>query len=239
VAEEIRSGRASAHCCRTIVTSQAGTTFLFPEPWVGEIEHAPILFISSNPSIDEQEEFPNDIEKKWTPELTTDFFQNRFGLTADWVKDGKVLRRDGSRGKSVRFWASARSRVSELMQEKDKIEPGIDFAITEVVHCKSRRETGVREAQEFCSGRYLKKILDVSVARVLIVYGRVARDVICRYLGQPKEKMLLDAVDIAGIPRMFVFLPHPNSRGTKKTLEANLGKDLPRVRAHLKGTQEK
>jgi hypothetical protein len=35
---------------------------------------------------------------------------------------------------------------------------------------------------------------------------------------------------------LLVFLPHPNEHRSKKTLEANIGKDgLWAIRAHLKG----
>jgi hypothetical protein len=49
------------HPCRKIVQSQgekAAEHFQVPEPWSGHLETAPILFLSSNPSISQDEEYP-------------------------------------------------------------------------------------------------------------------------------------------------------------------------------------
>lgn len=233
VARNIRTGSIAAHPCRTVVASQKRATFQRPEPWVGEIDRAPILFISSNPSIDDYEEFPDTDEKKWAPDVIIDFFQGRFTSEVGWVENFKVLRKDGSRGDWVRFWASARARACEVLQKrKREVQIGVDFAMTEVVHCKSRKEIRVSEAREFCSDRYLARILNISPANVLIVYGATARQAICRYLGIPTEG---GPIMIEKKPRIFVFLPHPNSRRTKKTLEGNLnGDDMSRVRMRVR-----
>lgn len=209
-----------------------GTTFQLPEPWSGQIDIAPLLFISSNPSIDELEEYPDQF---WGLSRTIDFFHNRFTSDAGWVNDGLcVLQRNGSRGKWVRFWASARGRASEILGKKrNEIVPGVDFALTEIVHCKSRKEEGVNEAQDFCSERYLKRVLSISAAKVLIVYGKPAREAIHRCLG---PVMNLSLVAVGNCQRMLVFLPGPNARGPRKTLEANIGQDgLSRIRTHLIG----
>lgn len=236
-AKAVRCGETTASDpCFPIVASQKGSAFQIPEPWSGEINIAPILFISSNPSIDELEEYPGE---SWELDRTADFFQNRFTSPAGWVTDGKyALRRDGTRSAWVRFWASARGRASEILQKKKAaIRPGVDFALTEVVHCKSRNETGVAEAQAFCSQRYLKRILSVAAAKVILVYGDPASKAITRCLGLGDDDKtshgLFGPVPMGGISRMFVFLPHPNARGPKKTLEANLGDGLTLVRQHL------
>lgn len=233
VATDLLTGCMSAHPCRTIISSQPGKMFQLPEPWVGEIDHAPILFISSNPSIDQQEQFPINDEAKWPAEVITDFFECRFTSKRGWVMSGKVLRKDGSRGDWVRFWASARNRACEILQKgKDDVRIGIDFALTEVVHCKSRNEVGVSEAREFCSDRYLERILNISAANLLIVYGVTAREAICGYLGITTER---GPITVEKNSRIFVFLPRPNARRTKKTLEGNLsGDEMSRVRMHVK-----
>jgi uracil-DNA glycosylase len=138
----------------------------------------------------------------------------------------------------VRFWASARARAGELLEKRESsIQPGIDFALTEVVHCKSLSERGVQEAQKFCSALYLRKILDISVAKVLVVYGVIAREEVCGCLHLwdevISERKLLGPVTIAEIPRMLIFLPHPSS-WMRKTLKANLeGTELSLLRKHL------
>jgi hypothetical protein len=47
-----------------------------PEPWSGELEHALILILSSNPSISTAEIYPR---WEWPDEEIADFFGRRFG----------------------------------------------------------------------------------------------------------------------------------------------------------------
>jgi hypothetical protein len=117
-----------------------------------------------------------------------------------------------------------------------KIKAGIDFALTEVVHCKSRKERGVPEALNFCVERYLQRVLTISAASVLIIYGKHAKDAVRRRYGtlmvpQPHG---LSLASIGDTQRMLVFLPAPNERGSLKKLKANVGDEgLSMIRAHL------
>ena len=88
VAREIRLGNSTSSCaCRQIVGVQTGADFQVPEPWSGQIDIAPLLFISSNPSIDEHEDYPY---RSWESSRTADFFSNRFARSSGWVKDGFI-----------------------------------------------------------------------------------------------------------------------------------------------------
>ncbi len=174
IATEIRAGSlASSLCCQKIVGLQKNnTSFQLPEPWSGRIDQARILFVSSNPSIDPAEHYP---DPSWESDSIIHFFQHRFDRNG-CVKQLKALRRDGTCTRVVNYWTHARARTSEILEkERKKIVPGDDFALTEVVHCKSPMGAGVKEAREFCSGRYLERVLSVSAARVLIVYGDHAK----------------------------------------------------------------
>src|SRR5215472_4513041 len=235
IACDIRAGSEAQRACGLIVGLQTGDAFQLPEPWSGRIDIAPILFISSNPSIDPLEKYPDE---SWEGELIVDFFQNRFTSKVGWVIDGLyALRRDGSRTDWVRFWASARSRASEILQkEKNEIVSGVDFALTEVVHCKSRNEIGVREAQSFCSNRYLARVISVAAAEVLVVFGEIAADAMRRCFGSSiREVNGLNIASIGDKTRVVAFLPHPNERGSKKSIEGNIGASgLSLIREHLK-----
>ncbi len=237
IVKSIRSGECPISSpCKKIVGSQTSASFQLPEPWSGQINAAPILFVSSNPSIDELEQYPDE---SWEPERTVDFFNNRFSSAAGWTEDGiYALRRDGSRSPWVRFWASSRRRASEILErKKNNILPGIDFALTEVVHCKSRNEDGVEEALDFCSERYLERILSISAAKILIVYGKRAESAIRRCFGSSLQELPnnLSSIVIGGNLRILVFLPHPNKRGSKKTLQANIGDaGISLLREHLR-----
>lgn len=233
IAHAIRTGNSAVSSpCREIVTVQTGVEFQVPEPWSGQIDTAPILFISSNPSIDEYEDYP---DASWESSRTADFFDNRFAPASGWVKDGLYPRqRDGSwRRDWIRFWASARGRASEILERQ--AEPGIDFALTEVVHCKSRAERGVKDALDACSKRYLERVVFASAAKVLIVYGKHAEEAILHRFGSRMTSYgsgLGDAV-IGETSRTLVFLPHPAAYGPK-TLEARLGSGgLKLIRAQM------
>lgn len=152
------------HPCAQIVRSQGAATvadFQVPEPWTGQIATAPILFLSSNPSSsrsdppsDLDEEFPTGSKDAWPDARVVDFFDKRFGDGREaWTRNGLyVLRRDGSFSQHwVRFWASAKARATEALGRE--AVPGRDFAMTEVVRCKSTGEGGVASAAGHCPDR--------------------------------------------------------------------------------------
>lgn len=206
----------STHPCTKIVRSQdirGPAEFQVPEPWSGRIETAPILFISSNPSISTEEIFPI---MDWKDADIVDFFQNRFGGGKQpWILDGtKSLRKDWSHGQWTRFWAGVKGRTKELLEWNPA--PGVDYSLTELVHCKSRQELGVSEALDHCISLYLDKVLKISGARVLVGLGSVARDVLSDKYHLDTRKILFGPLEIAGKDRMISFLPHPNAWVEKK-----------------------
>lgn len=130
--------RSAKHPCREIVLSQSSASLnehQVPEPWSGHLEQAPILFLSSNPSISLAEAYPG---WSWPDELIQDYFANRFGGgNTPWITQGtKSLQHDGTYSGAVAFWAAVRQRAMELL-ERDVV-PGTDYALTEIVHCKSQ-----------------------------------------------------------------------------------------------------
>ena len=162
------------HPCRRIVFSQDMTNpeeFQTPEPWSGRIKTAPILFLSSNPSISSEEVFPT---WNWADADIADFFQNRFGSGRQpWIIEGtRSLRKGEGYGPWTRFWSGVKGRARELL-EREPI-PGIDYALTELVQCKSQKEAGVPEALDHCFSRYLDRILEASGARVMVGLGALA-----------------------------------------------------------------
>ncbi|MCF3607522.1 hypothetical protein L2E81_13290 [Planktothrix agardhii 1033] len=62
------------------------------------------------------------------------------------------MQTDGTYSRVTQFWAAVRKRAIELLQ-RDVI-PGFDYALTEIVHCKSHHEIGVEQAQEQCVQAY-------------------------------------------------------------------------------------
>ncbi len=201
------------HPCRKIVQSQGSpdlARFQVPEPWNGRLAKAPLLFVSSNPSISRDEMYPLG---DWSDERIEDYFVKRFGGGSRvWVSDGgHWLKRDGSYAQpAVRFWVAIRARAKELLR-RPAVRPGVDYALTEVVHCKSREEYGVEEALQECSRLWLRRVMAESSARVVIVLGARARLVVGKLLSVPERMSVFGPVVIGTRPRYFTWLPHPNS----------------------------
>lgn len=206
-----------AQPCSALINAQrplARGSHQVPEPWSGRLESAPILFFGSNPSINPVEIFPTEL---WPNDDIVDFFANRFGGgQKEWVRELRVLRHDGTHGppsESVRFWAGCRSRATELLG-RQAVE-GVDFAISEVVHCKSQRErvdakAATKLAARTCSDRYLRAVMGLSPARVIVSFGGIADSEIRRTFDLPAGRYAQSG------DRHFIFLDHPAGRGALK-----------------------
>ncbi len=173
------------HDCAAIIQVQPNSgleTRQLPEPWSGNLGEARLLFLSSNASINLEEDYPN---ASWPEPQVADFFQHRFGDgQTEWTRDGlKPRRADGSfsSGTWVHFWAAVRARATELLNLP--VVPGKDYVLSEVVHCKSEGESGVWRAADFCSARYLERVVSASAARVIVSLGKVASYEVRRVFG--------------------------------------------------------
>jgi hypothetical protein len=198
------------HPCREIVEHQmrekgvrSYDDFQVPEPWVGELDVAPILFISSNPSIGEDRHAvgASSDETLW------DSHHFAFGGgKRPYILDGiNTTTTAGDKLKKVAYWASVRARARELIPNA---VPGRDYALTEVVHCKSTDEIGVASSATECSEMHFERVLGNSPARVLIVLGKVARE--CLSSDNPGSSAMEER-EIGGRQRLIVYLPHPAS----------------------------
>ena len=157
-----------------------------PEAWTGNLTKAPIMFISSNPSFNAQENFPNWISKEWPLAQILDFSLNRFssnlkrkyGATeAGRLKDfDRTIEKNGEFSKKrVRYWSWVRSLVSYVLDKPETEVSAIsDYVMTEIVHCKSEYEKGVVSARKKCKDKYLEKIIAISPARLIFVVGKNA-----------------------------------------------------------------
>jgi hypothetical protein len=204
----------SNKCCGILATQKVnGDAHQIPEPWSGDIMKAPILFLSSNPSIDEYSIYP---VWSWPDDCVKDYFSNRF---EQWIENGiRCVNHDGSRT-TVRFWASVKARAKELLDREPA--PGKDYALTEVVHCKSRMEGGVREVLGECATHYLRPIVEASGAKIIVVLGAIADEAVRKEFKIPDGPRLAGPVEIGPNNRYIVFMPHPNAR-TVRTFKSCL-----------------
>jgi hypothetical protein len=240
-----------AHPCAEIVLDQWRETsegerrarwraaHYLPEPWQGHLETAPILFVSSNPSISgpvggQVGEFIPKGQTEWLGHTVTDHpsirqlgrgpkwewadeeIVDKYESAFDLFIEGGVRARfdDGTTARATRFWVEVRARAAELIPHRP-VRPGIDYALTEAVHCKSKEERGVKDALSTYSGRYLRRTIEASAARVVVVLGKVASRAVHEHLGIEPSTRILEGVELGGRPRSIAFLPHPNARASR------------------------
>jgi hypothetical protein len=211
---ECVENRRKGHPCAEIVGVQKRgiEDRQLPEPWSGDLGKAPLLFLGSNPAFSEAEEFPRG---SWPDEEVVDFFAHRFGGgRKPYVTDGlHVLQENGlHRPEWIRAWAVARKRAAELLGKRDPL-PGVDYALSDVVHCKSRSQKGVKSALEECSARYLESLVERSGARAIVCLGKVASDAVRRKWKVPYDYRVHGPEEVGGSLRYFAFLSHPASYG--------------------------
>ena len=185
----------STHPCTGVVHFQWGSidpstriqrwraAHQLPEPWVGHLSEAPILFVSSNPSIRGQitqeglaAPTRDGITRDTPDEEIIDRFENAFDK---YMVDG--VRVVGAR-RTVPYWSAIKRRAQELIPSRP-VRPGHDYALTEIVRCKSHHEVGVSEAAPRCIGRYLGRTFEISGSRVIVGIGAHARRALVGYLG--------------------------------------------------------
>ncbi len=218
-----RPDRRQDNPCAAIIAYQARefgaverSAYQLPEPWRGDLERVPLLFVSSNPSIGPTgpDEYPR---WDWAAEGIEAHFVNSF---VDGIIDGAYINAGGGRrGPYVAFWGGILERARELFGPD--VSPGTDYALTEVVHCKSRQEIGVhgrRGALLPCTRRYLRRVVSLSGAKVIVVLGGAARSAVTQELTElgmlgmrPEWGSVLGPVPIGERERTVVFLPHPNA----------------------------
>jgi hypothetical protein len=225
------------HSCAKIVRSQgvnSASQFQSPEPWSGQLNRAPILFLSSNPSIGPAtfDQYPRST---WEDESITEYFEYRFGgKPLSPVEQGIYHASPGTTKarRGIPFWIQVRARAAELLgKTTNQVVAGTDYALTEVVRCKSKDEYGVAESLPTCVGEYLEPTLAASVASVIVVLGSPAKRAICNRYDLAPDVHLHGPLMVANRQRMIVFLPHPTGRAPRKTFNGCLLlSDLDRLR---------
>jgi uracil-DNA glycosylase len=210
-------GGDTRHPCSRIVLSQRATSkgdFQLPEPWRGQVDKARILFVGSNPSIgDDRYALGSSPESQIWESQHLAFS----GGKRPYILDGiHKIKADGTPDSAVPYWSSIRARARELMPDA---VPGEDYTITEVVHCKSKHEIGVRKAMSTCYALHMERVFAVSPAEVVVVLGTVAREAL---LGANTEIPTTPLeMHLGGKSRRVFFLPHPNQHGDHKSLAAH------------------
>lgn len=225
---EIEKARLDgSHPCRRIVCSQSADYFQAPEPWRGHIETAPILFVGSNPAIGGEYQFP---PSGWDDSQIIHHSQCYFDPNAGYVSESPsgAQRVIGGDGKWVRYWSGVRKHAEDIPGRKPK--PGTDYALTEMVHCKSTGELGVSDALYHCAKKWLLPIMEISNAVVVVLLGKHAQSAATMiWKLDPAQRVHFD-VHIAKRNRAVVLLPHTNFFGKRKIRDCIRQEDLEKLR---------
>jgi hypothetical protein len=83
------------------------------------------------------------------------------------------------------------------------------------VHCKSQGEIGVQPALQHCANQYTAGVLNCSGAAIFVFVGAWAKSIAIPLLGLDPEECVQGPLDVFGLQRMVVFLPHSNSWGSR------------------------
>lgn len=191
--EVIPALRNSSHPCHQIVNWQAQqwsppvveirqSRMHRPEAWTGDLTTAPIVFLSSNPSFDAKENFPDWNSDSWKDEAITDFAINRFsfdktrkyGATESLNLEEKdlTIAKDGKRSGRINHWKWVRRFAATVLGKAEADTSAIsDYVMTEIVHCKSTYEFGVSNSLNFCKEKWFEKTLSLSPAKLIFVAG--------------------------------------------------------------------
>lgn len=196
-----------------------------PEPWVGDLESAPVLFLSSNPGINRDEVYPalDKTFSSWNTAIYTgmdwsnsndieDFFVNRFSATVSptvnstlagkyYVDDLKALQTSGKYSKKEPYW-----RIISKYLYAISVNLGMDTGIcdntqkllsrysvlSEIVHCKSNSEFGVKYAVNNCIPNYLNDLLDIFIndndnCKMIVVVGKKAENYLINWVKSMKS----------------------------------------------------
>jgi uracil-DNA glycosylase len=197
-----------------------------PIPWHGDIEKAPILFVSSNPGIDSKE-YHASLSWINNENGIEDFYVNRFEPDRQWTRKGLYIRLLPEtpityRKYWTRYWATT-WKLTKLILQTENIMPGRHCAITEIVHCKSNGERGVEEAKDECVKRYLNRIFNLASAKIIVLLGKHATEIMSKeyklnIVVATEKKAALNhstITHIGNIERLVVAIPAPNNRGTR------------------------
>ena len=193
------AAKDESHPCRRVVAAQglSRSRHQLPEPWSGRIETAPLLFVGSNPSF-------NESDRRFPVEGSADEEIEAYFTTPDRLD------------LNVRYWNVVRSIASAILERKPR--PGHDYALTELVRCKSWNEKGVPQARATCTELYLERTLEVAGAKVVIALGKVAREGIASHIRSRTSEIGLRRrmFNIGGRERAVLMLGHPSS-GQRQT----------------------
>ena len=229
-----------SHPCHKIVNLQGdnGDRHI-PEAWFGNLGNANVVFVSSNPSIDRNEgpTGENYPRAHWSDQDIAVWMTRRTDNSLDaapvtfnnpgyrdfmWRCVDGEYRGAGKSGKSSQpTWNKTHQRAVELLGPT--ADPSRNYALIEIVHCKSENAAGVPEAMSTCTQKWLTPVMQTPKdARIVILNGSHVRNWARGYFGLSGDfgaRVRSGGIDVAlqstfvsdkitGKSQVFCFMPH-------------------------------
>lgn len=206
--------------------------FHVPEPWNGNLKTAEILFVGSNPNINLKEDFPKFESEEWSEDKKNEvvvFFSdrlNRLDLEND-IKNTRYWREIYKYAAWILEATDPSWAVDKENEEDKKREIDSRVALTEIVHCKSKDETGVPEATQKCFKKYTKKVIEYFLnttsgsgnKKIVVFVGAKARDLICAgastNTNNVDRKKIAKYFGVSSENALFLCFPHPSPKSTQ------------------------
>jgi hypothetical protein len=130
-------------------------------------------------------------------------------LHPPYVCDSRSLLRNGSYAKPTKFWSDIQRRAEELLEDA---HPARNYVMTEVVHCKSQKNAGTAAAAGKCAAEYLKDIMQLTAAPIVVVVGEIAKGIIRAWFPDlPRPPEIHPRAELGGRERTFLFIGQPGS----------------------------
>lgn len=225
------------HPCSRVVDVQrdaALSRHQVPEPWSGHLEQALVLFIGTSPAIARGEDCA-----VWSDpsDEIVGYFEARFGAGPRQIREGVYPPIPGGHsGTPLQSWVDVKARAGELIDEP---VPGVDYAMTHAVHCRTQGELGLRPAMTVCPARYLRRVVAAAgQAHVLVALGPHAASAVRDGLGIPIGDDLrhVGPVPVEGRDRHVLYLDHFGGYGSVKEVGAAVDPEtLALLRRELRG----
>jgi hypothetical protein len=121
-----------------------------------------------------------------------------------------------TKGTMDSYWVAVLGLAVQLLGiPAADVRPGVDYSITEVVHCGSAGEEAgdVDKAVFECAPRYTPILLRLAAARVIVLVGAIARDWFSYHLplAHPLRFGEVSHPEIVeGRSRIFISVAHPS-----------------------------
>ena len=125
----------------------------------------------------------------------------------------------------MQYWRIVRAIARDLLGHAAR--PGIDFALTEIVRCKSQNETGVAKAtMAECSRGTSMPTLEIAAAPLVVPLGKKARRGSRTWL-ERKADWLARPGQALGRERRVLMLGHPSAGQRKKPTDEEISRVQP------------